>query len=152
LPQKTWLYNSVRLVVDQQLLKECKEYESISFSHKIALLPIGTKNEKIKIITEITQNNLSVRNTREIVDGIAKPARRDLVYFINNLEDVSDFEQLLASELDGLDSRDPIVKPALKAGQNKLTKINKEIEKYKKEIEDREQYKEMIGVIINRLE
>lgn len=151
LPRKTWLYNSVRLVIDQQQLKECKEYEGISFSHKIALLPIEEKIEKEKIVKQITQSNLSVRNTREIVGGKTKSTAKDLVYFINNPEAISNLQNLLDSAFDGLDSKDSIVKPALKAGQNKLTRLKNEIEKHKKEIEKQEKSKEVIEIIIERL-
>jgi hypothetical protein len=79
LPQKTWLYNSVRLVKDSQLLQDCKGYNEISISHKIALLQLTKKSDKVDAVNEILQNNLSVRSVRELLDKKPVPDKNDIV-------------------------------------------------------------------------
>lgn len=159
LPQKTWLYNSVRLVADQQLLRDCKEYEKLNISHKIALLRLNNKNEKIEIINRIVESNLSVRGTRDLLDKKPNREANDLKSIIDDIENIPLFEDLIMSEFDGLTSKDPSVKPALKAGKRKIRQIERELdscrkmaEKYKKTIEDKESLKSMVELIIEKLE
>jgi peptidoglycan hydrolase CwlO-like protein len=81
------------------------------------------------------------------------------VSFIERIESVESFEDFISSGFDGLTSQDSYVKPALKAGKKKLQQIQKEldscqemVEKYKKKVEDREDLKARVEVIIGKLE
>jgi len=158
LPQKTWLYNSVRLVADEQLLKECKSYGKLSISHKIALLRLTDKNQKIEIVNEITNKKLSVRITRDLLDK--KPAQEinDLASLIGNIENIGSFNDFINSEFDGLTPDDPSIRPALRARRKQLRQIEKELESCRKMVEkyqeaagSKEALKSQVELIIGKL-
>lgn len=68
LPKKTFLYNCVNLILDNQLLEnspEFEKYKALSISHRIELLSVKGVDAKAALITDIKANNLSVRQLRE---------------------------------------------------------------------------------------
>lgn len=96
LPNKTFLYNAVRLVIDQKLLSGSTEYKQLSISHKIELLPIADKNKKLEVIKDIQSGNLSVRDARKRVSSlnVKRAKKTSITYYINNpdkIENEADF-------------------------------------------------------------
>jgi hypothetical protein len=90
LPKKTFLYNAVRLVIDQKLLSDSLEYKGLSISHKIELLPIADKDLKLAAIKEIQSQNLSVREVRKRVSSLQEKRvkKTSISYYINNPEKI----------------------------------------------------------------
>lgn len=66
--QKTWLYNSIKIVIDKRELENqpgYDKYKQLSISQKIELLPLQTPEEKIKLAQQAAENKWSVRQLRE---------------------------------------------------------------------------------------
>lgn len=64
----TWLYNSIKIVIDKRQLENqpgYDKYKTLSISLKIELLPIQTIEEKIRLAQQVVENNWSVRELRE---------------------------------------------------------------------------------------
>lgn len=66
-PSKTWLYNSVKLVIQEQKMIDCVGYADLSNSHKVELLSVKEESDKVYIVEQIKENQLSVRDTRQAV-------------------------------------------------------------------------------------
>ena len=66
-PAKSWVYNSINLTCDRDLMKECSYYKQLSLSHKILLLPIKDQQRKSEYAKEVIQSKLSVKALRELL-------------------------------------------------------------------------------------
>lgn len=152
LPAKTFLYNSVKLVIDQKQLEECEEYKTLSISHKIELLPIGTKEEKIELVKEITQQNLSVRSTRELVYEKYQSTDQDIFYFIKNPDEISDLDTFIGEQLDQLVSDKSSIKSAKTACKKQLEHAEARIKSIEKEIARHQEHKTKLEALGKRLE
>lgn len=83
LPRKTYLYDSIGLLLDEYALntEEDKEvfrtYGNLSVSHKIKLLQLKDLKEKQEMIIEIKENEYSVRDLHEKIKALKpKKAKR----------------------------------------------------------------------------
>lgn len=152
LPAKTFLYNSIKLVKDQVLLSDCEEYKSLSISHKIELLSVESKEEKINITQEISRERLSVRSTRELVYKENQAADQDIVYFIKNLDKIGDLEAFMGEQIDQLVSGNTKIKSAKTACSNQLKHANARIESIENEIEKHKKNINKLEVLLKYLE
>ncbi len=59
---RAWLYTSVNLLVDRKDLQGDEDYGNLSVSHKHALLQVKGVEAKTELISQITADNISVRN------------------------------------------------------------------------------------------
>jgi len=90
-PSKSWIYNAIGLVVQNNDLKSNSSDESfhtfgtLPVSHKIRLLSVKDLNDKTQLINEINDNNLSVRSLdkrkKELLLG--KSASTDLLSLLD---------------------------------------------------------------------
>ena len=103
-PGKTWLYNSVRLVAEQKLFSNNPDYERLSISHKIELLPIDDKNEKIKLSKLINSKKMSVRKTRAHVSNSVrrKHGDRSISYLIHNPDKIESEDSFFEDKITGM--------------------------------------------------
>lgn len=123
LPKKTWLYNSVNLVLDKRRLTDVPEFEKynqLSISRKIELLSIKDLNKKIILINEIHDNKLSVRDTRNKIGQSSETKHVGLLTYIKNPFKITDVE---AISLVGGKKKET----ALIIAKDKITEIQNEI-------------------------
>jgi len=123
LPKKTWLYNSVNLVLDKRRLTDVPEFEKynqLSISRKIELLSIKDLNKKIILINEIHDNKLSVRDTRNKIGQSSETKHVGLLTYIKNPFKITDVE---AISLVGGKKKET----ALIVAKDKITEIQNEI-------------------------
>ena len=139
LPKKTWLYNSVRLVIDQRELEDYPGYRDLSISHKITLLSLETKEAKTQAIEEIAGKKLSVRETRKLVDEKKPAGAQDFKSLMKNLDTIKDLDDFLGNELKTLvpdnkahKSATTICSKGTAHLEARITAIETEIETYKK--------------------
>lgn len=76
-PSKSWLYNSIKLLVDEHDLRDFQTYGNLPISHKIELLPVKDSNNKKILITDTYKNNYSVRQLRERKAELKKKTKDD---------------------------------------------------------------------------
>ena len=67
-PSKTWLYNSVRLVVDNSDLGENYSSGKLSLTHKVLITNIKDVPRKLELIESVVSKNLSVSELREEIN------------------------------------------------------------------------------------
>lgn len=144
-PKKTWLYNSVRLVIDQNLLADCKEYQQLSDTHKITLMSIKTVEDKIEVAKIISNEKLSVSAARERISTDKKNKKKDIFFYINNPSMIEDLDDFIASTLADYLAEKKGYKPAVNKCSAKLEFIKEKIESYEKD-------KSKIETIYNALE
>jgi len=130
LPKKTWLYNSVRLAMDNTLLEESENYKKLTISHKIELLSLESKEDKIKAIDKIASEKLSVRDTRKLVYIKAPSTKRDLLFFIKKPERIKNLDTFLSAEIEKYLPDQESIQAATEACKDHLKDIDKEIAKY----------------------
>jgi len=80
-PSKSWVYNAVNLVVQENDLAGFHTYGKLALSHKVLLLPIGSRKQKEDLIEEIAAKNLTVQGLREKIvvlkeKGTSEPERQ----------------------------------------------------------------------------
>ena len=152
LPAKTFLYNSIKLVIDQKQLEHCKEYKCLSISHKIELLSVENIEEKIALAQQISQEQLSVRSTRELVYEKQQATNQDLLYFIKNLDEINNFEEFVTQRLDQLVSDKSSIKSAKIACKKRLEHAEARITTIQKEIETHKEHKIKLEALAKQLE
>jgi succinate dehydrogenase/fumarate reductase-like Fe-S protein len=121
LPKKTWLYNSLGLLVDKDDLVNTdtfQTYGNLSMSHRIQLLPIDDLEQKKELIVEIEEKNYSVRDlhkrVKEIRPTINRKERRKVINPSKQLEKLKScvdggrviIQLLIASESKNPDYKD----------------------------------------------
>ena len=63
-PGKTWLYNSVKLAVDEKKFKEFRTYGKLGHSHKVYLTHVEDFETKKNLIDEVVEKNYTVKEMR----------------------------------------------------------------------------------------
>jgi hypothetical protein len=123
LPKKTWLYNSVNLVLDKRRLTDVPEFEKynqLSISHKIELLSIKDLNKKIILINEIHDNKLSVRDTRNQIGQSSDEKHAGILTYIKDPGKIVNVDDII---LVGGKKKDA----ALIVANNKITELKNEL-------------------------
>ena len=92
LPKKTWLYNSVNLVLDRKLLEDIPEYKELSVSHKIELLCVNNVGRKKELIARTLTESLSVRALRGVIGKSTVKKEPGLLTYINNPRQIYDID------------------------------------------------------------
>jgi len=69
-PSKSWVYNAVNLVVQENDLAGFHTYGKLALSQKVLLFPVEDTETKKHIITETVDEKLNVRELRERIKGI----------------------------------------------------------------------------------
>ncbi len=94
LPKKTWLYNSVNLVLDRKLLQNILGYKELSISHKIEILCVNNVERKKELITRILDDSLSVRGLRGVIGKSTAKKEPGLLTYINNPRQIYDIDSV----------------------------------------------------------
>ena len=128
-PGKTWLYNSVRLVAEQKLFADSSDYVKLSISHKIELLPIDDKNEKLELSKMINCEKMSVRKTRKYVSQSVprKHGDRSISYCINNPDEIENEDSFFEEKIKATITTAQKKASLLNNCTNKIVEIEKQI-------------------------
>ncbi len=94
LPKKTWLYNSVNLVLDRKRLNGIPVYKELSVSHKIELLCVNNVERKKELISQTHSEGLSVRALRSVIDTSTAKKEPGLLTYINNPRQIYDLDSV----------------------------------------------------------
>jgi hypothetical protein len=63
-PSKTWVYNAIKLAVDENQFKRFSVYGKLGLSHKVYLTHVKDLETKRKLIQEAVENSYTVAQTR----------------------------------------------------------------------------------------
>lgn len=83
-PSKSWLYNAVKLAVQDHDLKDSPEYELLNVSKRILLFPLQDSKTKTKYIPKIAPPEVTIAKAKEILPSKQKSSRKGFSYFINH--------------------------------------------------------------------
>jgi hypothetical protein len=89
-PSKTWVYNAVKLAVDERQLRGFSVYGKLGLSHKVYLTHVKNPDSKRQLIQEAVENNYTVAQTRSRIAEIQKNGQREKV----SLSDLPAYEDL----------------------------------------------------------
>lgn len=134
LPKKTYLYNSINLVIDRKVIGDSDSYEALNISQKIALLKVKDIEEKRKLIEQIKDK--PVRDAREIIaesTSVNEPKEPTLLSFIRKPDTIIDVKKIPVSV--SIKKREVLVA----AAQEKIDKIKQETEKLNKNLKNLEE-------------
>jgi len=91
-PRKSWIYNSVNLVIDHETIKNHSNklfhtYGKLSLSHKVLLFPIKNLQEKKRLIEYVYAHKLTVEQFRNKLTEASKKQKTKLKEpVINNID------------------------------------------------------------------
>lgn len=100
--QKTWLYNSIKIVIDRRQLQDQPGYDTykrLSISQKIELLPLQNPEEKIKLAQQAVENKWSVRQLREEIGGNISDKPPSLLSLALHPEKIEDIKSIPINSL-----------------------------------------------------
>ena len=139
LPKKSWLYNSVRLFVDNKLLSDSQDYKNLCISHKTALLRIKYNDTKIVAIKKIASEKLSVRDAIKYIDSLdeKKTYEKSIKYYINKPEIINIDDTLFKEKINSLNT-DAKKEPVLSGCKKRIADIKELIGSYEKNIRNLE--------------
>jgi len=123
LPQKTWLYNAVNIVLDRKLLKDKtghELYEQLSPSKRIELLKVKDTEKKLEYAKKTVDEKLSVRALRAHIDGTEGLPSRGLMFYLRNPGKIQDPNKLTLT-----DGKQKV--NALAVGNESISKLENEI-------------------------
>ena len=83
-PSKSWLYNAVKLAVQDHDLKDTPEYELLNVSKRILLFPLKDSKTKTKYIPKIAPSEVTITKAKEILPPKKTSSRKGLPYFIKH--------------------------------------------------------------------
>lgn len=137
LPGRSWMYNSVNLRIEEENLEDSGDkelvhtYGNLNVSHKISLLSVGDLEQKKKLIQEIDEKKLSVRETKERVAALKGKKGARKVAFQNKVSSIH-------KQLSNWQSQ---IEKAIKNNSDKkeFQKLNTALKNFIKKIEELEQ-------------
>jgi len=136
-PSRSWIYQSINLVVQEHDLKGMEKYEKLSLSHKNILLSVKDLNIKKRLIDEIVEKSLSVHGfeKRKIELLAVEPGKKGLITLLNRHEDISKKDVKTALSFDELKKEQPKKLKAIKnKAKKKIEELTEKIKKYQENI------------------
>jgi len=129
-PSKSWLYNAVKLAVQDQDFKDAPDYNQLNISKRILLFPLKDNKTKTKYIPKIAPSDVTITKAKEILPLKKTSSRKGLTYFIKHPDLLfsKQFEKIVTKE--SLDKIDEIKREQLiKSTEKKKQEIQELIEK-----------------------
>jgi hypothetical protein len=120
---KSWMYNSINLVLENKELEGFHSYGKLSTSCKVLLLPVKDKKIKKALIEKTVEENLSVSKLRELIKQ-GKKDKQDFVSFLKNVRSVQD------NSLDEIYRKYNTIKFDDEEYKEILKTVNSQIDKY----------------------
>ena len=87
LPSKSWVYNSVKLIVTEHDFRDFHAYGKLGLSQKVLLFPVSNIELKKRLISESVENNYTVARLKERISeetGNNNPSSEDPVKLIKD--------------------------------------------------------------------
>lgn len=124
-PSKSWIYNSINLVVDTEAYRDFLSYGKLSLSCKVLLMPVSDEIIKRGLVEEVVNDKLSVSQLRERISektGGKKSSLNKLLKKEKYIADCDIKELLFEYKIQGL-------------SEQELLEVNATIQKEIEEIE-----------------
>lgn len=83
-PSKSWLYNAVKLAVQDNDYKSNDEYIQMNVSKKILLFPYEDRKIKLKYINKISPEEVTVKEAKSILPALKRSSKQGIPYYISN--------------------------------------------------------------------
>lgn len=126
-PSKSWIYNAVKLVVQNEDCKNFHTYGNLMLSHKVELLRVSDIKNKEKLINEIAEKNHTIRQLHEKVLKLKSKGKNSLIKLISHPEALFKNENLI--------SVDHLEKLPKKEFEKVESKVSSKIDNVQKEID-----------------
>lgn len=99
-PSKSWLYNAVKLAVQDHDLKDTPDYELLNVSKRILLFPLKDNKLKTKYIQKIAPHEVTITKAKEILPIKKTSSRKGFPYFIKHPDLLfsKEFEKIISKE------------------------------------------------------
>lgn len=97
-PSKTWVYNAVKLAVDENQFKRFSVYGKLGLSHKVYLTHVKNLETKRRLIQEAVENNYTVAQTRCRIAEVQRNGHQEKVS-LSDLPADEDLEKVGRDEL-----------------------------------------------------
>jgi hypothetical protein len=97
-PSKTWVYNAVKLAVDERQFRGFSVYGKLGLSHKVYLTHVKNPDAKKQLIQEAVENGYTVAQTRSRIAEVQKTGHREKVS-LSDLPVGEDLEKVGRDEL-----------------------------------------------------
>lgn len=101
-PSKSWLYNAVKLAVQDHDLKDTPDYNQMNVSKRILLFPLKDSKEKTKYIPKIAPSKVTITEAKQILLPKKTSSRKGLIYFIKHPD------LLFSKEFDKIALKEPL--------------------------------------------
>lgn len=108
-PSKTWVYNAVKLAVDERQFRGFSVYGKLGLSHKVYLTHVKNLDAKRQLIQEAVENSYTVAQTRSRIAEVQRNGHQEKLS-LSELPAGEDLEKIGRDEL-------------LRLKQDALTKI-----------------------------
>jgi len=76
-PSKTWVYNAVKLAVDENQFKGFSVYGKLGLSHKVYLTHVKNLDAKRQLIQEAVENGYTVAQTRSRIAEVQRNGHQE---------------------------------------------------------------------------
>ena len=121
-PSKTWVYDAVKLAIDEHDFKDFRTYGNLGHSQKVLLTHVDSDQQKRELVEEAVEGNYTVAKLRE------------------RIRDIKGKNPLLSySQLPKIDELKKLEPPQLvdlkEATQNRINKLYDELNLYQKRLE-----------------
>jgi len=149
-PSKSWIYNAVNLVVENEDLRGFHTYGKLLLSHKVLLLPIDSFEIKKQLIQETYDNNYTIEQLRNRIPEVWRKEtkikeQKSLTQLIKKPE------LLLSDEFSSAIEEESLSKLKLKTLDRLTTQAQHRVDQIEKTIEDlnsqAKRYKELISIV-----
>ena len=97
-PSKTWVYNAVKLAVDEYQFRRFSVYGKLGLSHKVYLTHVKNLEDKRQLIREVFENNYTVAQLRARISDLRRNGHPEKVR-LEALPDDYDFERAERDDL-----------------------------------------------------
>ncbi len=107
-PSKSWVYNAVNLVVQENDLTGFHTYGNLELSKKVELLRVGDPVDKKRLIEETVEKGLPVRQLREKITELKSIDRGNVTFSKGLLRVINRPDTLFANEYKALVTTDSL--------------------------------------------
>ena len=121
-PSKTWVYDAVKLAIDEHDFKDFRTYGNLGHSQKVLLTHVDSDQRKRELVEEAVEGNYTVVKLRERIRDIK--GKKSLLSH-DKLPKIDELKKLGPSQL--IDLKEAV--------QNRINKLFDELNHYQKRLE-----------------
>ena len=159
-PSKTWVYDAVKLAIDENEFQNFRTYGKLGLSHKIRIAYVKEPEVKKKLIQEAVQNNISVKELRSRIAEERRNNRNgkkseNIFWVINNPDKLfsGEFSQIIGfdnlNKIDDvkLDKLEKNATEKIDLNKSEIVSLSEKIKQYEKTAEDYERLQLRISLV-----